>query len=86
MANTTTYQLYHKEYCPYCRKVRSAMQKMNLHIPLVDVGRDIEAWDELNQKGGKGMVPCLRMEKPDDSVEWMYESDDIIHFLRNEFG
>lgn len=31
--------------------------------------------------GGKTQVPCLRIEQADGSVEWMYESDDIIGYL-----
>lgn len=35
----------------------------------------------LMQGGGKTQVPCLRIEQADGSVEWMYESDDIIRYL-----
>jgi len=30
-------------------------------------------------------VPCLRIEKPDNSVEWLYESSDIIVYLKSQF-
>ena len=36
----------------------------------------------LMQGGGKTQVPCLRIEQSDGSVEWMYESNDIIEYLR----
>ena len=36
----------------------------------------------LMQGGGKTQVPCLRIEQADGSVEWMYESNDIIEYLR----
>ena len=32
--------------------------------------------------GGKTQVPCLRIENADGQVEWMYESDDIIQYLK----
>lgn len=35
----------------------------------------------LMQGGGKTQVPCLAIEQSDGSVEWMYESDDIIRYL-----
>jgi len=35
----------------------------------------------LMQGGGKTQVPCLRIEQADGSVEWMYESSDIINYL-----
>lgn len=45
----------------------------------------------LQDGGGKGQVPCLRIEinaqesaKNDssNSVQWLYESDDIIAYIR----
>lgn len=39
----------------------------------------------LMQGGGKTQVPCLRIEQADGKVEWMYESDDIIRYLRAEY-
>ena len=35
---------------------------------------------ELLKGGGKGQVPCLRIES-EGQVEWMYESDEIINYL-----
>lgn len=32
--------------------------------------------------GGKGQVPCLRIESQ-GNIEWMYESDAIINYLRD---
>ena len=29
-------------------------------------------------------VPCLRIEKSPEDVEWMYESKDIVKFLTKE--
>ena len=31
--------------------------------------------------GGKIQVPCLRIEKNDNEIEWLYESKDIIEHL-----
>ena len=31
--------------------------------------------------GGKAQVPCLRLVS-EEGDQWMYESDDIIHYLR----
>jgi len=49
-----------------------------------DTLRDPEAYRELLQGGGRGMVPCLRIERGDE-VEWMYESMDIIRYLDAQF-
>lgn len=37
---------------------------------------------ELVQGGGKGQVPCLRIETEQGEVRWMYESDDIIKYIQ----
>ena len=36
----------------------------------------------LMQGGGKTQVPCLRIEHENGRVEWMYESNDIIQYLK----
>ena len=38
----------------------------------------------LMQGGGKTQVPCLRIENQDGEVQWMYESDDIIQYLKQQ--
>lgn len=37
---------------------------------------------ELVRGGGKTQVPCLRIENETGDVQWMYESDDIIQYLK----
>ena len=37
---------------------------------------------ELVIGGGKHKVPCLRIRKTNAKTEWLYESDDIISFLK----
>ena len=36
---------------------------------------------ELISGGGKGQVPCLRIDDGSGNVQWMYESDDIIRYF-----
>lgn len=33
--------------------------------------------------GGKPQVPCLRIDDNDGQTDWMYESGDIIRYLRD---
>ena len=33
--------------------------------------------------GGKYQAPCLRISEPNGEDEWLYESDDIISYLKN---
>ena len=45
---------------------------------------DREAYDDLIQGGGKGTVPCLRIERDTGDVEWLYESVDIVDYLNGQ--
>lgn len=56
-----------------------------LKIPLKEILLHPNNKSELIAGGGKGQVPCLRVEKQNGSVEWMYESVDIIRYLSARF-
>jgi glutaredoxin len=83
---TQRMSLYQFEGCPFCIKVRRALKKMNLKIELRDAQNNEHYKRELIQEGGSHQVPCLRIEKDNGSVQWMYESSDIILFLRERFS
>jgi glutathione S-transferase len=76
-----TYQLFHYESCPYCARVRRFLSGAGLEIALRDVQREPGARAELIAGGGRPTVPCLRIEREDGSVQWLYESVRIIEFL-----
>lgn len=77
--------LYHYETCPYCRKVRNVIDRLGLSIEMRNTREKSEYRDQLMEGGGKNQVPCLRIDR-DDDTKWMYESDDIIGFLEHTFG
>lgn len=74
--------LYQLPACPFCVKVRRAMKRQGIELELRNI-KDKQAnyRDELIANGGKPTVPCLRIEKGDDQVEWLYESSEIIKYL-----
>lgn len=78
--------LYHSQWCGFCARVLQTTRALGLELELRDV--DFEAFrrQELIVGGGKGQVPCLRIERADGSVSWMYESADISHYLREHFS
>ncbi|MBI5450257.1 MAG: glutathione S-transferase N-terminal domain-containing protein [Gammaproteobacteria bacterium] len=78
--------LYQYRACPYCRRVSEAMRRLGLNIELRDTLMDRQRREELRSLGGRPTVPCLRIEHGDGSVEWMYESRDIIRYLEQRFG
>ncbi|RFA30041.1 glutaredoxin [Alkalilimnicola ehrlichii] len=78
--------LYQSDYCPFCVQVRIAMQELGLELEIRDTTRQPEHRRELIAGGGRGTVPCLRIDHTDGDTEWMYESADIIDYLRTHFG
>lgn len=85
-AQTQQLLLYHFKTCPFCLKVRREMSRLSLNIELRDAQHDIQSREELLLGGGELKVPCLRISKDDGSVQWMYESNDIIEYLHGRFA
>jgi len=72
--------LYYSKYCFFCQKVLMFMRGKDFDVELRSTSDKAHA-QALIQGGGKTQVPCLRIEQSDGTVEWMYESDDIIRYL-----
>jgi glutaredoxin len=83
---TATMSMYQFKTCPFCVKVRRELKRHALHIELRDAKNDAELKAELVREGGRHKVPCLRIENADKSVEWLYESSDIIARLKSQFN
>lgn len=75
------HSIYEFRACPFCVKVRRFLKREGIELPLKDAMRE-PARGELQAGGGKLQVPCLRIENGDGSVRWLYESSDIIQYLR----
>ncbi|WP_237036875.1 glutaredoxin family protein [Mediannikoviicoccus vaginalis] len=74
-------ELFYKDSCPFCQKVFRFIDKHELRdkIELLDIVKDDSAKKRLVDEGGMNQVPCLFVDgKP------MYESSDIIAFLKSE--
>lgn len=74
-------ELFYKDSCPFCQKVFRFIDKHELRdkIELLDIAKDDSAKKRLVDEGGMNQVPCLFVDgKP------MYESSDIIAFLKSE--
>ncbi len=78
--------LYHFDACPYCLRVRRSIDKLGLHIEKKDILHDPQAKNELVVGGGRAMVPCLRIRSANGPDKWLYESNDIVHWLEQQFA
>lgn len=80
-AKMSLYQFY---ACPFCVLVRREMHRLNLPIVTRDAQNNTPYRQELLSEGGNIQVPCLRIDGGDKPV-WMYESKEIIRFLKESF-
>ncbi len=82
MQGLSLYQLY---ACPFCVKTRRALHRLNVKVEVQDIGKNSEKRKELEVNGGRVKVPCLRIEE-NDTVRWMYESNEIIDYLKRRIA
>ena len=78
--------LYQFRTCPFCIKVRQEMRRLSLDIELRDAQHDAVHREALLQGGGKPVVPCLRIRDDQGNSRWLYESGEIIAYLRGRFA
>ena len=79
---TMDLSLYDFSTCPFCIKVRRFMHENNIHIEILDAANNETHKSDLLAYGGKQQVPCLRIPKQGSDDIWLYESDDIISYLK----
>ncbi|MGB0836085.1 MAG: glutathione S-transferase N-terminal domain-containing protein [Psychrobium sp.] len=84
-AQTKSMTLYQFAACPFCVKVRRQMKRLSLNVELRDA-KTSPYKEELLSEGGSPKVPCLRIEKDNGEVQWMYESSDINAYLSERFA
>jgi glutaredoxin 2 len=77
--------LYHYDSCPYCHRVRSAIDRLGIEVELRDIDQQPEHLRALMGARGRRTVPVLRIEGEDGST-WMPESADIVRYLEKRFG
>jgi hypothetical protein len=61
------------------------MRRLTLPIELRDAQHDAGNRAALLEGGGKLGVPCLLIRDPLGGNRWMYESGEIIAYLRDRF-
>ncbi len=75
--------LYHFQISPFAARVRRELARLQVEIPAYDVLEDPKAYAELLAGGGVDQVPCLRIAPPGAPERWLYESAEIVKFLRD---
>jgi glutaredoxin len=78
--------LYQFKTCPFCIKVRQEMRRLSLNMPHLDAQGEGPNRARLLQEGGKAKVPCLQVTDAAGQSQWIYESADIVAYLRGRFA
>lgn len=78
--------MYQFATCPFCIRTRRAIKRLSLHIETRDALKHAPSRQQLLEGGGKIKVPCLRIGGADGNVRWLYESNEIISYLRERFA
>lgn len=74
--------LYHMGHCPYCKRVIKVIQNNKMSVNYKDLDAHEKFRKELISGGGKQQVPCLLISVKGKSDQWLYESQDIIEFIK----
>lgn len=79
-----TLELYDLAGCPYCAKVRRALDDLDLAYETHAVARGRRDRDEVYEVSGQYGVPVL--VDAENGIDGMAESDDIVAYLYREYG
>lgn len=74
--------LFHKEECPYCLKVRQFMSDSHVSYVSIVSPKGAPSRKILLKLGGKEQVPFI---VDTDKGVMMYESDDIVEYLKKTY-
>lgn len=83
---SSNFALYQYRTCPFCIKVRQEMRRLSLNVDKLDAQHEGKNRDDLVNGGGKAKVPCLKITDQAGQTQWLYESGEIINFLRGRFS
>ncbi len=79
----SAYALYYYDQCPFCQMVLREIPKLKVELTLCNTLTDASNRQALMQGGGRTTVPCLKITSDDGEAHWMYESRDIMTFLKS---
>ncbi len=72
--------LYHSHSCPFCVRVRSAIDRLGLDVELREIFEEPGFREQLVEARGRATVPVMRITSPDGEQRWMSESRDIVRY------
>jgi len=82
----TTIELYSYEASPHCRVVREVLTELEIPYLLHNVGKRSPSRKRFVERSGRMMVPYLIDSNTDKGSRGMFESSDIIKYLKKTYG
>lgn len=76
-------ELYQKENCPYCKKVREKLNELELDFVCRISKAGTKQREIMMKLGGQAQVPFLVNQ---EKGVMMYESVDIVEYLEKNYG
>lgn len=76
-------ELYQKENCPFCKKVRDALNDLELDFICRISKAGTQQREIMLKLGGQAQVPFLVDQERGVMI---YESDDIVEYLQENYG
>lgn len=76
-------ELYQKENCPYCKKVREKLNELELDFVCRISKTGTKQREIMMKLGGQAQVPFLVDQ---EKGVMMYESGDIVEYLEKNYG
>ena len=77
--STSSIKLYTGEYCPYCRRVKKELDRLELDYESVNA--DSDGRQEVIELSGQRAIPIMTIED-----EVLVDSTHIIRELRRRYG
>ncbi|GGY34529.1 hypothetical protein GCM10011297_04460 [Bacterioplanes sanyensis] len=74
--------LHYYDACPFCQMVLRVLPQIDTEVELRNVLSNPDYRQEQQQATGRTTVPCLRLEDDQGQVQWLYESMDIVEYLK----
>ena len=78
-AQSASIKLYTGDYCPYCRRVKKELDRLNL--PYQEVYADADGREEVTRLSGQRAIPILTIGN-----EVLVDSNHIIREVRKRFA
>jgi glutaredoxin 3 len=84
LTHVSNLELYELDGCPYCAKVKDKLADLDLDYESHMVPSSHDERTEVEDVSGQTGVPVL--VDPDNGVDAMAESDDIVAYLDETYG